>query len=68
MKKTFLSRQDDNFNVWIESSLQWSRRQNRKTIELLKEQFCLMCMLLQPIRWRCIVCVIHHERDVREEQ
>jgi len=25
-------------------------------------------MLLQPLRWRCIDCVIHHERDVREEQ
>jgi len=25
-------------------------------------------MLLQPIRWRCVDCVIHHERDVREEQ
>jgi len=23
---------------------------------------------LQPIRWRCVECVIHHERDVREEQ
>jgi len=25
-------------------------------------------MLLQPLRWRCVDCVIHHERDVREEQ
>jgi len=24
-------------------------------------------MLLQPLRWCCIDCVIHHERDVREE-
>jgi len=24
--------------------------------------------LLQPLRWRCVDCVIHHERDVREEQ
>jgi len=24
--------------------------------------------LLQPLRWRCVECVIHHERDVREEQ
>jgi len=23
--------------------------------------------VLQPLRWRCIDCVIHHERDVREE-
>jgi len=25
-------------------------------------------MLLQPLWWCCIDCVIHHERDVREEQ
>jgi len=25
-------------------------------------------LLLQPLRWRCFECVIHHERDVREEQ
>jgi len=25
-------------------------------------------MLLQPIRWRCVDCVIHHKQDVREEQ
>jgi len=25
-------------------------------------------VLLQPLRWRCVECVIHHERDVREEQ
>jgi len=25
-------------------------------------------MLLQPFRWCCVDCVIHHERDVREEQ
>ena len=24
-------------------------------------------MLLQPLRWRCVDCVIHHERDVHEE-
>ena len=24
--------------------------------------------VLQPPRWRCVECVIHHERDVREEQ
>jgi len=24
--------------------------------------------VLQPHRWRCVKCVIHHERDVREEQ
>jgi len=25
-------------------------------------------MLLQPLRWCCVDCVIHHERHVREEQ
>jgi len=25
-------------------------------------------MLSKPLRWRCVECVIHHERDVREEQ
>jgi len=24
--------------------------------------------VLQPLRWCCIDCVIHHEWDVREEQ
>jgi len=24
--------------------------------------------LLQPLRWCCVECVIHHERDVCEEQ
>ena len=26
------------------------------------------CVLLQPLRWCCVDCVILHERDVREEQ
>ena len=25
-------------------------------------------LLLQPLRWCCVDCVIHHERDVRAEQ
>ena len=25
-------------------------------------------IVLQPVRWRCVKCVIHHERDVHEEQ
>ena len=25
-------------------------------------------VLLRPLRWCCVDCVIHHERDVREEQ
>ena len=27
-----------------------------------------LLILLQPLRWCCVDCVIHHERDVREEQ
>jgi len=29
---------------------------------------CYAFILLQPLRWCCVDCVIHHERDVREEQ
>jgi len=25
-------------------------------------------MLLQPLRWCCVDCMVHHKRDVREEQ
>jgi len=25
-------------------------------------------VVLQPLRWCCVKCVIHHERDVPEEQ
>jgi len=25
-------------------------------------------MVLQPLRWRCAECAVHHERNVREEQ
>jgi len=28
----------------------------------------LQLMLLQPRRWCCVDCVIHHQWDVREEQ
>jgi len=28
----------------------------------------LLVLLLQPLRWCCVDCVIHHERDVREDQ
>ena len=27
-----------------------------------------LCSLLQPLRWPYVECVIHHERDVREEK
>jgi len=28
----------------------------------------IILVLLQPLRWRCTECAIHHERIVREEQ
>ena len=35
------------------------------SIGSLKKQ---IMVLLQPLRWCCVDCVIHHGRDVREEQ
>jgi len=29
---------------------------------------CDLEVLLQPLRWRCVECVIYHKWDVREEQ
>ena len=28
----------------------------------------MLVRVLQPLRWCCVDCMIHHERDVREEQ
>ena len=28
----------------------------------------VIVLLLQPLRWCCVDCMIHHQRDVREEQ
>ena len=36
--------------------------------ELFKGSNGSASLVLQPLRWCCIDCVIHHERDVREEQ
>jgi len=27
-----------------------------------------LLVLLQPLRWRCAECAVHHEWNVREEQ
>jgi len=36
---------------------------------LIKTLKCnLIVLLLQPLRWCCVDCMIHHEWDVREEQ
>jgi len=29
--------------------------------------FHVTCVVLQPLQWRCVDCMIHHEQDVREE-
>ena len=47
------------------------RRMRRTTTDQdLSLVFCQMktTVVLQPLRWCCVKCVIHHERDVREEQ
>ena len=31
-------------------------------------KFTRKLIVLQPLWWRCVDCVIHHERDLREEQ
>jgi len=36
-------------------------------VKIDKKEYILV-LVLQPLRWRCVDCVIHHERDVREEQ
>jgi len=42
MQEIFLNRQDYNFNMWMECSLEWSRK-NRKTIEFKKTFFLFKC-------------------------
>jgi len=41
-------------------------------VKVMGYSFCLLVTLvmifLQTLRWCCVDCVIHHERDVREEQ
>ena len=36
--------------------------------DALKSEIVVHSHVLQPLRWCCVDCVIHHERDVREEQ
>ena len=35
---------------------------------VLQEVMLTTVVLLQPLRWCCVDCVSHHERDVREEE
>ena len=59
---------DDVLDLPVEE--QKSRLQNlvEKKIDINKDGYVVMFILLQPLRWRCVDCVIHHERDVRKEQ
>ena len=42
----------------------------RLTVWLYKCPLCFIfyLLVLQPLCWRCVKCVIHHERDARKEQ
>ena len=46
---------------------QYFSKSQRKTWSLQRVNDQIL-ILLQPLRWCCVECVIHHERDVREEQ
>jgi len=55
----------------------WCCDQNVKVVpgSAFTQRTCDWCgrckkegLLLQPLRWRCVKCMIRHERDVREEQ
>ena len=44
-------------SIWGTETLRWRRKVPK-----------MSQVLWQPLRWRCVKCVIHKERDVREEQ
>jgi len=41
---------------------------NLHNLMVLDDETTERLLMLQPLRWCCVDCVIHHERDVREEQ
>jgi len=49
--------------MWRSYRVQPSRKESAIGMVRCKKEG----MLLQPLQWRCVDCVIHHERDVREE-
>ena len=49
--------------VFLDASKAFDRVLHMKLFEKLIQRK----VLLQPLRWCCGDCVIHHERDVREE-
>jgi len=50
--------------MWRSCRVQPSHKESGISVVRCKKEG----MLLQPLQWRCIACVIHHKRDVREEQ
>jgi len=50
--------------MWRSCGVQPSHKEHAIDVVRCKKEG----MLLQPLRWCCVDCVIHHERDVREEQ
>ena len=63
-----------NFLIWISVTI--SAEMLSLLVELDKTQVAAEAVIgvskgiesvLQPLRWLCVDCVIHHERDVREE-
>jgi len=50
--------------IWRSCGIQPSHKERAIGVVRCKKEG----MLLHPLRWCCVDCVIHHERDVREEQ
>jgi len=44
-----------------------SRLRLQHFLQNIKVFTVVACVMLQPLRWCCVDCVIQHERDVREE-
>jgi len=50
--------------IWRSCGVQPSHKERAIGVVCCKKEG----MLLQPLRWCCVDCMIHHERDVHEEQ
>ena len=50
--------------MWRSCGVRTSHKERAIGVVRCKKEW----MLLQPLRWCCVNCMIHHERDVREEQ
>ena len=64
--RVFRSQQNDAVTrMWRSCQVQLSQKECAIGVVLIVKR---RWMLLQPLRWCCIECAIHHEWDVREEQ